>query len=63
MISLVTRLVSFRLSLLAYAELVKEAKHAGEPVGTYLRNILEAHLVGSKRLREKNKNTTPKSSP
>lgn len=56
MISLVTRLVSFRLSLVAYAELVKEANRAAEPVGTYLRNILEAHFVGSKRLRDKDQN-------
>jgi hypothetical protein len=53
MISLATRLVTLRLSLLAYAELVKEANHAGEPVGTHLRRILEAHFVGTKRLREK----------
>lgn len=51
MTSIITRLVSFRLSVLAYAELIKEANRAGETVGAHLRRILEAHFAGVRRLR------------
>jgi hypothetical protein len=52
MISLATRLVSLRLTLLAYAELVKEAERNNETVGAHLRRILEAHFMHIQRLRK-----------